>query len=261
MNTNILAFPTTGDTPPTMSSREIAELTGKHHMKVLRDIRGMLETLGKVEAEFGSNYTASNGKKNPEFNLPKRETLILVSGYNVQMRAKIIDRWQELEAKQVATPQLTRSQQIAHALLLAHDEIQELTYKVKEREYALLEASPKVEFYETVVGEGNSVSLRVFSKMTLLGPNQLSKFLRNEEILMRRTSRFLGIRAYSEYMDNGWFVTHYEPLRYANGTARNSGCKNKTVWITPKGIEGLWQRYGLGLFTKTSTAARAMLNN
>ncbi len=89
----------------TMSGREIAELTGKEHRNVMRDIRTMLEELhgeGGV-LSFEQSYTNEQRKKQPCFSLPKRETLILVSGYNIQMRAKIIDRWQELEA-QVAAP-------------------------------------------------------------------------------------------------------------------------------------------------------------
>lgn len=84
-----------------MSSLEIAELTGKRHDHVMRDIRLMLAELhgeGGV-LSFGDTQTnPQNGQTYPIFNLPKRETLILVSGYNVQVRARIIDRWQELEA-------------------------------------------------------------------------------------------------------------------------------------------------------------------
>ena len=85
----------------TMSSLEIAELTGKRHDHVMTDIRKMLEELGKTASAFTGavEYEVNNGAKRTRevFNLPKRETLILVSGYSVSMRAKIIDRWQELE--------------------------------------------------------------------------------------------------------------------------------------------------------------------
>lgn len=80
---------------PTMSSREIAELTGKQHDNVRRDI---LNLASDLSLSFEEKLEASNGgRPSKVFLLPKRETLILVSGYNIQMRARIIDRWQELE--------------------------------------------------------------------------------------------------------------------------------------------------------------------
>ena len=81
----------------TMTSREIAELTGKQHKDVLYDIRKMLDELGLSSADFSAQYKDSTGRTLPCFNLPKRETLILVSGYSTAMRAKIIDRWDDLE--------------------------------------------------------------------------------------------------------------------------------------------------------------------
>ena len=83
----------------TMTSREIAELTGKQHKDVLYDIRKMLEELEVHSADFSAEYKDSTGRTLPAFNLPKRETYILIIGYSVTMRAKIIDRWQELEAQ------------------------------------------------------------------------------------------------------------------------------------------------------------------
>lgn len=84
----------------TMSSREIADLTNKEHKNVMADIRNMCESLNIQSAEFSADYKDDKGRTYPCFNLPKRETLILVSGYDVVTRAKIIDRWQELENQQ-----------------------------------------------------------------------------------------------------------------------------------------------------------------
>ncbi len=80
-----------------MSSREIAELTGKRHADVMRDIRVILADLEINERKFASVYIDAKGEQPPCFNLPKRETMVLVSGYSVVLRARIVDRWMELE--------------------------------------------------------------------------------------------------------------------------------------------------------------------
>jgi phage regulator Rha-like protein len=104
----------------TMSSREIAELTGKRHDNVMADIKKMLIELDLHSPEFSGQYHDSTGRLLPCFNLPKRETLILVSGYSVVLRSRIIDRWQELEVeviKPLAVPTT-----YVEALRLAADE-------------------------------------------------------------------------------------------------------------------------------------------
>ena len=89
-----------------MSSREIAELTGKRHDHVLRDTEKMLADLGETSPQIWGDLNDAYGRPQRVAFLPKRETLILVSGYSVAMRAKIIDRWQELESRAAPAPVL-----------------------------------------------------------------------------------------------------------------------------------------------------------
>ena len=96
--TGITNFNFRGATVRTMTSREIAELTGKEHKNVLADIRAMLDDLGLTSADFSADLPDAYGRLQPAFRLPKRECLILVSGYSVAMRARIIDRWEALES-------------------------------------------------------------------------------------------------------------------------------------------------------------------
>lgn len=156
-------------TSATMSSREIAELTGKRHDHIMADIRKMLNDLGQTSPEFSGDLPDAYGRRQPIFNLPKRETLILVSGYNVGMRAKIIDRWQELEAQQTKTP-VIRNQNLAMIIQMATemDAIQtaqqqqanELEAVKKEIKTIGARSQPDTEFF-TVLGYANLAGKKI----------------------------------------------------------------------------------------------------
>lgn len=85
----------------TISSLEIAEITGKQHKNIIRDIEVQtVEVLDeKALLKFEQSYTNSNNREFKCYNLPKIEALIVVSGYDAKLRASIIYRLDELERK------------------------------------------------------------------------------------------------------------------------------------------------------------------
>ena len=98
MKTNII-----NHTVQTITSLEIAELTGKQHKDVLKAIRNMEPSWEKV---CGRNFALTsrtivqpNGgtREVPCYSLTKTECLYIATKFNDEARAKLVLRWEELE--------------------------------------------------------------------------------------------------------------------------------------------------------------------
>ena len=82
-----------------MSSLDIADLTGKEHRNVTRDIRTMLESLNLDALSFEHIYLDGSNREQAVYRLPKDLTLTLVSGYDIPLRYRVVKRVEELESQ------------------------------------------------------------------------------------------------------------------------------------------------------------------
>ena len=83
----------------TMTSLEIAELTGKQHKNIMQAIRNMEPAWEKVNGlKFQLvEYRDQKGELRPCYQLTKTECLYIATKFNDEARAKLVLRWQELE--------------------------------------------------------------------------------------------------------------------------------------------------------------------
>ncbi len=76
----------------TMSSREIANVTGKRHANVKRDILAMLKELKADALSFEHIYLDGQNREQIEYLLDREHTDCLLTGYSAPMRMKVIRR-------------------------------------------------------------------------------------------------------------------------------------------------------------------------
>lgn len=146
-----------------MSSKEIADFTGKRHDHVMRDIKKMLLELYPAGApNFGGTYLSEQNKELPLFNLDRKHTDCLLTGYSAAARMKVIDRWHELEAKH--KPQIPQT--YAEALQLAADQAKQLEL-----------AAPKVAFVDNLVNRDNLLNASQVGAKHKLSAVKLNKIL------------------------------------------------------------------------------------
>jgi phage antirepressor YoqD-like protein len=209
----------------TMSSREIADLTGSTHDNVLKTIRGVVGK-GVVSANETPYIHPQNGQTYHEFLLGFRDTMVIVSGYSAELRARIIDRWQELEsaAAAPALPDFTNPVAAARAWANALEAKQAV-----EAQLAL--AASSVEFVDRYVAADGLKSFRQVAKLLNAKEHAFRKFLVNREIMYPLGGAWT---AYQRHIDAG---------RFAVRTGEANGHAYTRSLFTPKGVKwitALW---------------------
>ncbi len=180
----------------TMSSREIAELTGKSHDNVLRDARALL-LAGVLKTEETTYKHPQNGQTYPEFILDQRDCLVLVSGYSALLRAKIIDRWQDLESMVVGQLQIPSS--FAEALRLAADQAEQNMHL----QQVIAKQAPKVEALHRLAKTQSDVCITTAAQILGVRPTHLFDWLSQNRWIHRRTARSSWV-AYQPRLNTGW---------------------------------------------------------
>ena len=124
----------------TMTSLEIAEITGKRHSDVLESVRNMepaWEKIAQRKFPLGS-YKDADNQDRPCYILSKTECLYVAAKFNDEARAKLILRWEELETKEVSVTKVPTT--FAEALRLAADQAE----KLEEQERQLAASSKEI---------------------------------------------------------------------------------------------------------------------
>jgi phage antirepressor YoqD-like protein len=210
-----------------MTSLEIAELTGKRHDNVTADIGKMLTEIGLYAPDFSGTYTNQQGNTYKCFHLPKRETLILVSGYSVAMRAKIIDRWQELEAQQQAQAVHAIPQTMAQALRLAADQAEQ----IEKQQFLLEQQKPAVEFVDRFVEAKSAKGFREVAKILGLKEREFIAELARDGVIFKQGSNWLPM------------ANHQHAGRFTVKTGEANGHAFTQTRFTPEGIAWVAKRY------------------
>jgi len=218
---------------PAISSLEIAEITGKEHRHVTRDIA---ETLAQAEidaSKFGHTYLDRQNREQKCYLLPRRECDLVVSGYSVKYRLAIIDRWHELEAKQA----FKIPQTLSEALRLAADQAD----TIEEQSKQLAIAAPKVAFHDAVTESSEVCQLAVACQVAKLpfGRNTLFQKLRQMGVLCSGGDRHNLPK--QEYIKRGYFTVNE---RKFSKPETDEPVISFTTYATQKGIAWIINQFG-----------------
>lgn len=210
-----------------MSSREIAQLTGKLHKNVKRDVLAMLSELNVDALSFERIYQDGQNRSQTEYLLDREHTDCLLTGYSAPMRMKVIRRWHELERRVVGQLQIPTTFLEAMRLATLQAEQNQQLQQVIQRQ------APKVAAIQRLAGAGGAICITDAAKQLQVQPSKLFDWLQASRWIFRRrgTSRWI---AYQPRITTGLMKHKVTALKPDPETGIERAAFD--ALITPKGL-------------------------
>ena len=215
----------------TMSSREIAEMTGKQHKDVMRSIRNMESAWEKVGGrKFAlAEYSDEQGKPRPEYQLSKKECLYIATKFNDEARAILINRWEELENK--SAPQQSDAIVLANAFQILSNMVEDQKRLIEQRDQALLQskeviakAMPKVAYCEEVLQSKTNITTNTIAQELGITAIKLNQALKEKGVQYKQGGKWLLV---SKFRNKGYTESHTHTYTKSNG---EKGTDIQTRW-------------------------------
>lgn len=219
---------TTGGATVTMTSREIADLTGKELSHIHRDIRVMLDELKKDDPDLNHPREDKDSRGYTTcFYLSRELTETLLTGYSVSARLKVIRRWHELEESKVpALPNFSDPVAAARAWADQVEKTQQQAVELQTKQLLLEQQQPAVDFMGDYVGADGLFRFRDVTKLTGVNERVFRQFLVDNRIMYELNGRWV---AFQPHIDAGRFCVK-------TGVNRSNGHAFNDHMFTAKGI-------------------------
>jgi anti-repressor protein len=180
----------------TMTSKEMADLTEKRHDSVKRTIETLAARGAISRPQIVDGERSANGVVEKLYLIGKRDSYVIVAQLSPEFTARLVDRWQELEAAAPALNLRQPAQMLAVTMQLAE--------MVQEQQAQLTAQAPKVDFANAVMNADGTTLVRDVAKTFGVGVRKLEKALRLKGVILPNNAPAAA------YVSKGYFkeATH-----------------------------------------------------
>ena len=226
-----------------LDSREVAEMTGKQHKNLMRDIKGYVGELNQLKIEpvnfFNeSTYLDTKGETRPCYLVTKKgcefiaHKLTGIKG--TEFTAKYINRFHQME--EVIQNHVPQGQELIALALLEANKILEdqrvqiglLETEAKVKDQIIGELKPRADYTDKILKNSGLVTMTQIAKDYGMTGQAMNKLLHDLGIQYKQSGQWL---LYSKYHGRGY--THSETVDITRSDGR-ADVKMNTKW-TQKG--------------------------
>lgn len=202
-----------------VDSREVAEMVGKQHSHLLRDIKGYADIL--TESNFGlseffieSSYQDSTGRTLPCYLLTKKGCDMVANKMTgekgVLFTATYVTKFEEMERQIANQPQHQLPQNYKEALLALVASVE----KVELLESENAELRTKVKYVDQILMSKATMTITQIAKDYGLSGPQLNKILHEEKVQYKQNKQWL---LYQKHATKGYTQSSTIDITRSNG--------------------------------------------